>query len=346
MEKRMKHKLPFIFLLVCLFPAFLSGEDLTFITVNAWPGLKDGGLLRVEEFEPAEVREFRAEVLRTALSEADVDIIVLNGINPARSFAGITAEAAGMNYEAWTCCSGLRIAGFSLPLNLQTGDAVLADKRFDMEAAGRKVLGGGISGKSFSVFTAESRQVIGSRISGGDGEVYVFSAVWKESGFADRDSLQKLMDSYLNGEIEPDEYPALIEEAVAGAGERLSDAAETLAFINSVAGKNPVVLMGSLNALPGSSEIAMLEKAGFTDVYKAVGRGAGYTLDHSRNTNAEKKDLPFANGRYRVDYIFTRGDGVKPVSAKLVFDEPVYGVYASDRFGIEAVIRLPGHLSD
>jgi hypothetical protein len=316
-------------------------EDLSLVTINAWLALDYKGFINAGQYEPGEVRQFREEVLISGLKELNPDAAVLNGLNPADSRAGEIAAELDLDYNSAVSRSGIRIGPVSLPVNLREGDAVLADSRFSPEPAGRKLLGGGISNNTFTLFSRSSSQIICTKLNTSAGEIYVYSAVWRGSRFSDRASIIDQTDKYLSGEISPQEYAGRIGDAVFGTEERITQAEETLAFINGTAGKAPVILMGSLNALPGSKEMSILKEAGFTDVYEAVGRGEGYTWDSSVNSNISKMGDSGLSGKYRIDYILIRGGDMVPVSAEVVFNEPVYGVYASTHFGVKAVVRLP-----
>jgi hypothetical protein len=340
-----------IFIIAIFVPITVSAEELTFVSVNSWAGLEYKGFISCKEYETENDRNFRHEVLLSGLETLKADVIVLNGINPANQSAADGAEKLGMNYLVQTSRSGLRIGPVSLPLNLREGDAIFTNKALETEAAGRIHMNGSFSNNIFTLFSRKGVQVLGQRVKAGDAEFYVFSAVWTESLFNDAKSLGLLLEGYLKGDISSEDYPLLIEDAVSGAEIRAAQAAETLSFINKTAGESPVILMGSLNALPDSKEISLLKNAGFSDVYQKVGRGKGNTIDLSGNSNYEK--IPEGsgiaeslNGDYRADYILIRGEGVNPVSAEVVLNVPVYGVYPSNRYGIKAVIKLPARPSE
>jgi endonuclease/exonuclease/phosphatase family metal-dependent hydrolase len=63
---------------------------------------------------------------------------------------------------------------------------------------------------------------------------------------------------------------------------------------------NPVVLMGDLNDVPGSSMNAVFQQAGFTDLWTAAGSGSGNTCCHQPDLRA--RDL-----FKRIDYVMVRG---------------------------------------
>jgi hypothetical protein len=328
-----------------LISTILYAQDLSIVTVNAWSGMDNEGFFKCGEYESEEVRDFRQEVLSAGLEKQAADVIVLNGINPSGNFIGTAAESLGMVSDAWVSKSGFRIGPLSLPINLKTGDAILVRENLSPVFAGRKILNGGFSNRTFTFFSRNGSQLLCSRINFNGTDIYIFSVEWAESVFSDRMSLELLLDSYLENDIEPEQYSDLIEDAVSGSQLRAAQAEETLSFINSTAGEAPVVLCGSLNALPGSAEMDLLMSAGFIDVFKKAGSGAGYTLDPKINTNIYKMDDELSLGRYRTDYILIRGAELIPIDAELVFNKPVYGVYPSNRFGVKAVIRLSGNPS-
>ncbi len=357
--KRIIRKAFTVFCTAVIFSGYVFAEELTVVTVNSWSAMNHSGFLRCDEYEEETVRGFRQEVLTTGLKELEADVIILNGINPAESFAAETALELGMNADVWVSRSGIRFGPVSLPLNLKEGDAILSAEKLASEPAGRMSLNSTLSTGAVTLFARDGVQVFGRKIDiTAEGEstaggVYIFSAVWNESLFNDENSLRRLTDAYLSGEINADDYMLLVKDAVEGAETRLVQAGRTLSFINSIAGAGPVIVAGSFNALPDSPEIKVLKDAGFIDVFERAGKGPGYTIDVQKNSNYQKlrqaaEDngdpagiaLDIMSGKYRTDYIMIRGAGLKPLSAGIVLDKPVYGVYPSNRFGVSAVIDI------
>lgn len=114
----------------------------------------------------------------------------------------------------------------------------------------------------------------------------------------------------------------------------------------------PPVICGDFNAEPESDEIRFL--CGFTslqdhatfyqDAWRVAGADSpGYTQDWRRNELAADLNVH----RKRIDYIFVGdafrrvGDGGRVVSAKVVCDESLTGVLASDHFGVVADVVWP-----
>ncbi len=271
-----------------------------------------------------------------------------------------TALELGMNADVWVSRSGIRFGSRQSSLKPEGGRRHTFGRKTCKRTCRQKCLSTArFSTGAVTLFARDGVQVFGRKIDiTAEGEstasgVYIFSAVWNESLFNDENSLRRLTDAYLSGEINADDYMLLVKDAVEGAETRLVQAGRTLSFINSIAGAGPVIVAGSFNALPDSPEIKLLKDAGFIDVFERAGKGPGYTIDVQKNSNYQKlrqaaEDngdpagiaLDIMSGKYRTDYIMIRGAGLKPLSAGIVLDKPIYGVYPSNRFGVSAVIEI------
>jgi endonuclease/exonuclease/phosphatase family metal-dependent hydrolase len=110
----------------------------------------------------------------------------------------------------------------------------------------------------------------------------------------------------------------------------------------------PPILVGDFNASPEAAEVRFLKGlqslAGksvyFADCFEQRGAGSGVTFDGTRNRFAEQ----YHEHPRRIDYVFVRGPDTqvrgKPLAAKVVFDEPKNGVFATDHFGVMAEISI------
>lgn len=110
----------------------------------------------------------------------------------------------------------------------------------------------------------------------------------------------------------------------------------------------PPVLVGDFNAEPDSAEIRFLRGlqslAGVStylaDCFGLAGEGPGVTFDATRNPFAAPTHEP----PRRIDYVFARGpDGKvrgKPLTARVVLDEVVDGICATDHYGVLAEISI------
>jgi endonuclease/exonuclease/phosphatase family metal-dependent hydrolase len=152
-----------------------------------------------------------------------------------------------------------------------------------------------------------------------------------------------LVDQFDSGSIQGDEFMSAVQDAVEGTNIRIEEVTRLVAFVDEIAGEAPVILMGDFNALPSSQEIRYLRDAGFVDCWSRS-RFAGYTWDEVNNRNiisfqrAEDEVLP--PRRDRIDYVFVRGNGIMPRSARLILNEPTFGIHPSDHFGVYAEIEI------
>jgi endonuclease/exonuclease/phosphatase family metal-dependent hydrolase len=110
----------------------------------------------------------------------------------------------------------------------------------------------------------------------------------------------------------------------------------------------PPVLVGDFNAEPDSTEIRFLRGlhalAGtstyFADSFGITGEGRGITFDAAHNPFAAPTHEP----PRRIDYVFVRGPDKaargKPLAARVVLDEVVDGICATDHYGVLAEISI------
>jgi endonuclease/exonuclease/phosphatase family metal-dependent hydrolase len=111
----------------------------------------------------------------------------------------------------------------------------------------------------------------------------------------------------------------------------------------------PAILVGDFNAEPCADEIRFLggltslggsRRVYFQDAYALVGDTAAGATYARRNPFA----APLHEPDRRIDYIFVRGRDERfrgePLDARVCFDEPVGGVFASDHFGVMATLRV------
>jgi endonuclease/exonuclease/phosphatase family metal-dependent hydrolase len=116
----------------------------------------------------------------------------------------------------------------------------------------------------------------------------------------------------------------------------------------------PVVLLGDLNADSDAASIRFLtgkqSRAGtsvrYEDAWAATHPDApGHTFS-PRNPLVRAGEMPLERGR-RIDYIMIRSGAHGPTldvaECRLIFDEPVDGVWASDHYGLLADLQLPDH---
>jgi hypothetical protein len=341
--RRICASLALVFLLAV--PAVTQdATTLTVVTINAWSGLTDSGVFARGEIEDDSARTIRLGMLAEDLSALDPDILTVGEANPVDGVAARLEAALELEAVAHMAEGGVRIGPVGLPSNLREGDIVLAAEAAEPSLAVRRTLAGGLVGRAVSFQTGETTQVIGVELSVERQPLYVFQTRWHASPFATRADMVALVDAYHAGELDGEAYLERMRRAVEGAERRMEEARRTVIAVNETAGDAPVILTGTLNALPGSPEIAVLEKAGFVDAFAVAGSGPAATWDPARNPligeqrAEDRARVMWPERAARVDYVFVRG-GIRVASAEVVLDTS--GRELSDHFGVRARIILP-----
>ena len=88
----------------------------------------------------------------------------------------------------------------------------------------------------------------------------------------------------------------------------------------------PVVVMGDFNATQEDSGHAVLTGP---DYFSALPRHAAVTTLNPARGHPDRV----------IDHIFARADAFTPVSARVFATQPIAGEYASDHFGVSAIVR-------
>ncbi|MFW5745383.1 MAG: endonuclease/exonuclease/phosphatase family protein, partial [Spirochaetota bacterium] len=310
--------------------ATAAAENITVATVNVWSGLTYRGAFSVGTYEDRATRAFRFDLLADGLASLEPDVVAVQEANPLPDYANRLGEELGYDAVYDVRQGGVRIGPVGLPVNLREGEAILAPPARSVTLAAVNQLAGPGAGNVAAFQLGTGSQVLAAQLEAEGRTVYVFTTRWTPSPQASRERLVDLVDRYDESDIDGEELTRLMELAVEGSERRRSEARETVVFINELAGSEPVILAGSLYALPDSDEIQVLRDAGFVDVWSVVGRGAGYTWDPATNANVIEHGLAAGEGeRARYDYVFIRGEGIVARSASVIFSRPTYGVHPS-----------------
>ncbi|MBN2553724.1 MAG: endonuclease/exonuclease/phosphatase family protein [Spirochaetales bacterium] len=326
--------------------AAAAAEHLRVLTINVWSGLDYKGSLKMGEYEEEQRRNLRTRILLEQLRALDPDVIAVNEANKLPAYPRMLGRELGYDQVSHVGLGGLRIGALGLPVNLREGDALLARRGLGLERSGRRQLSGGPVGQFFTFHFADATQVIGARVTVAGRVLYLFNTHWHASPAPTREYLARLAERSDAGFMDESRHRELEAEAVDGQRWRLGEARKTIAFIDRIAGAQPVILMGDFNAESDAEEIAVLMKAGFRDAYAEAGALPGYTWDGTRNGNIQlqqrvhPEDFWLEPKRQRIDYIFFRGAGLQVANCEVVLDQPVGGLYASDHFGVLADFEI------
>lgn len=344
-------------------PPAADRATLRFLTINVWSGLTYQGYLRMGEYETAEERSIRREILIQQIRELDPDVVAIQEANKLPGYVNDLAEE--LDYAAFchVGLGGVRLGMIGLPWNLREGDAILAKNDLHAEYAGRKQLSGGPVGNFFTCHLEDATQIIGVRLQLRGRPIYVFTTHWHASASQDQETEQRIIE-YLEKEDAGEQKINKYQDSVrAGQAWRMSEAKKTVAFIRRTAGPHPFVLMGDLNAQAGSEEISRLLESGMKDVHVELnGDSPGFTWNPEQNTNIQSHYLSESTDENRdlfsriiridqavpkrIDYILAGpailwDQGiVSPISCSVTMDKALRGTHTSDHFGVLAEIEF------
>ena len=276
--------------------ATAAAENITVATVNVWSGLTYKGAFSVGTYEDRATRAFRFDLLSDGLASLEPDVVAVQEANPLPDYADRLGAELGYDAVYDVRQGGVRIGPVGLPVNLREGEAILAPPGRSLTLAAVKQLAGPGAGNVAAFQLGTGSQVLAAQLQAEGRTVHVFTTRWTPSPQASRERLVELVDRYDESDIDGKELTRLMERAVEGSERRRREARETVVFINELAGSEPVILAGSLYALPDSDEIQVLRDAGFLDVWSVVGRGAGTTWDAATNANIIEHGLAAARG--------------------------------------------------
>ncbi|MFQ5649195.1 MAG: endonuclease/exonuclease/phosphatase family protein [bacterium] len=334
-------------------------DTLRILDINVWSGLDYQGNVWMGEYETKTVREKRYQALVHQIKAMSPDII---GVQEANKLPGYADRLAGdLGYDVFfhVGIGGVRLGPVGLPWNLREGDAILTRKDLRAEFAGRQQLSGGHVGNFFTFHFSDATQVIAVKVINKGTPLYVFVTHWHASMLATAQIKQKAEDLTSRGLATPENRRQVLEQIKAGQAWRLSEAEKTLAFIQKTAGPHPSILMGDFNATDEAREIKNLVEFGLLDTFQKVHPQApGFTWDPDRNRNyqthylsrheaqeSQTLDLYTVLKRMheatpkRIDYVFVRqSPGISVSDSRVVLDEVIDGVHASDHFGVYAEI--------
>jgi len=139
------------------------------------------------------------------------------------------------------------------------------------------------------------------------------------------------------------------------AAERERQAVTCARRVEQLADQYPhVIVLGDFNDEPDSAAVRFWTgrqsldgfSVHYQDCWPAVHPGLPGQTFTPTNPLVQAGQLPLERGR-RIDYVLVRsgphGPSLDVADARLVLDQPVGGVWASDHFGVLAELRLPPH---
>lgn len=363
----MKKTISIIFTLLVILSVAVaaSAKDVKLIDYNVWFGLDGHGTFKMGEYEDKATRGKRFDLLVSELKKMSPDVIGIQEANELPGYARKLARKIGYSAVWKVGNSGLKLFGFGIPVNFTEGDAVLAKKGHNLKYLGaRRLSGKGIQRDHLSVHTTEVRNAMAAKVVIEGRPLLVFNTHTHFSLIMDETWMKKLDDMVLEGNITKEEKDAILTEMEESHEWTESDVMNLTAFVREVTKKYdyPYVIMGDFNTTKDSPAIKkMIADLGLLDPYELMNPGAdGFTWDSVKNTNTAfdgsqywadgktlkdplsrlEADFDLATPR-RIDFIFLSShfklEDIK--SSRLIFNEPIDGVFVSDHFGVEVILE-------
>jgi Endonuclease/Exonuclease/phosphatase family len=318
-----------------------SAETLDLLCFNVWSGLDSGGLVADPSLEEPGSREFRRELLERGIEALEPDLLGLLELNPLPAAVRELEERFDLNGVWQIDRGGVRIGPVGLPLNRRQGMALLVREDLDLSERGVRKLSGGGLGSWYQI--GDTGIVLSAVVQVGSTRLHLFITHWEETLYDDEEALNALVAEYSRGDGDAKDLLKQVGKAAEGGELRRRQAAAALDYINQTAGREPAILMGTLAAAPGSEVLDLIKQAGFRDTWTLRG---GATWDEANNPNtllSGRGDLFSAGERGdRVDYVLIRGDGIRSLGSRIVFNEPTYGTWPSDHYGLLVRLEVDG----
>lgn len=326
-------------------------KTLKVLDINVWSGLDYKGNVWMGEYDGAPGRAKRRQVLIEGIRQLDPDVIGIHEANKLPSYAEDLAADLGMVQMNHPGVGGVRAGIVGLPWNLREGDAILAKPDLGFHPIERRQLSGGYVGSFFTLHFDDATQALAARIIVNGKPVTLYATHWHASAL-DTAAVAAHLAAEADRRKTPDDELKQTREAIrAGAQWRLDEAAATTAFVRATA-EGPAILFGDFNSTTDTAEMRALTVFGFLDSFTAANSGQEKpTWDPGKNLNQiryypraqntatlmEEIEDWFDHEPKRIDHILYKpGTGVvlKPRASRVVLDEAVDGIHASDHFGI------------
>ncbi|MBI3395457.1 MAG: endonuclease/exonuclease/phosphatase family protein [Spirochaetia bacterium] len=325
---------------------------LTVLDFNVWSGLTYMGFRHMGQYGDNEYIERRMQLTIAQIKDLNPDVVCLHELNMAPEVPLRIASEINMKCYFRTHLSGIRLGSLAVPRNLKEADAIFVRDGIPFEPLGRARLSGGFVGEFASLNTTDATQIIGVRLQMEGVPVNVFTTHWHAGIEPGPDIERRAARIAAEGEASQRAIQKALTMLSHNVTIRRREAERTLRFIDSFKGPR-AILSGDFNSQPDSAEIGILRGAGFADTFETCNPGdPGHTWDYAANVNqrrfySERDPDLYLRLNYtrlkvphRLDYIFSRGNGLRALASRVVMTEVREGLQASDHFGVLTVFEI------
>ncbi|MCB0364419.1 MAG: endonuclease/exonuclease/phosphatase family protein [Bdellovibrionaceae bacterium] len=258
------------------------------LTYNLWHGLDGQGLLFFGELEPRKRKLARAQVQIECLRRWSADLLFLQEVNPLFPAAYYYSSQLGKDHISQMDLSGIKLLGFGPPFNLQSGQVILAPKKWRLRSLGGEQLSGDRPANQglFSFQLRESRYALFGEMEHPSWGRVLLANVHLHHGLEYDNSWNLILNRAVQeGELLESERRILQRQLLKGDVRREKEVNRLLLKIESLSSKYDLVLVaGDFNSSPASPVVRMMHSAGFQDSWLASGQALpGLTWSHQGN---------------------------------------------------------------
>jgi endonuclease/exonuclease/phosphatase family metal-dependent hydrolase len=336
------------------------------LDINVWSGLTYEGTFKMGEYEKTGRREMRFRALLEQIRKNDPDVIFIQEANPVRKYASRLADSLSYDEIHFVCNAGIKLGPVGIPSNLSEGQVILAKRKFHLEEVEIWKHSGspGINSDYLNIHFDESIYTLVGKIKINGKPLYVvnthlYSVVPMNS------NLKNIMDEqYKTGRISAEEYDDAYTRWEDGVMRQKNEMKDLIERLKELPKEIPIIIGGDFNADTGSEGIKTLERYGFINTLPYGNLQNKRTWDLQKNSNARYEFIHDMNqsrtynvydsiSSYydqtprNIDHIFVDKKFSKEdiISNEVTIDSLLYGVHASDHFGIISEINVTHALS-
>ena len=349
-------------------PAKPQTVTLKVINWNLWHGLGQGFLKR-EELEPVHHKERRFQEQIRLLKTARPDLLFLQELNPVAERADSIAQSLGMNFVFQETNCGMSFLKLRLPVNLNTGIAVLAKPPLQIKKiTGLKLSGpAGFCSPLLSFQYAEFRYALFALAFHPKYGSFLLANTHFHHGAEHSAAVQNQIQEWTQKGILSAKQKEELENAIENSNQRrkeeLNNIFSKIQELRNHYGPLPLILAGDLNSSPSSAVYKKItEEQGLKDSASAAdGKAAPetlYTWNPEENRANHKYTEKFGvsvpvfskqeiqdffkkydRRKRRIDYIFVSPE-IQILSHSLFGHAKNSGDFiASDHFGVEIQLQ-------
>jgi endonuclease/exonuclease/phosphatase family metal-dependent hydrolase len=274
---------------------------MTILSLNTWLGFDHHPALFIPRQETADQARRRRAATVEFLRRHDPDLVFLQEVCPLPKAARELAQALEASAVHQIATGGIKLFGFGVPPGIREGLVILARHGLSLhEPVSRQLSGPRLTllKDSLCFQLAQTRWILGARVSGLDHPLYVFTLHTHSGPPADEG--WRLVLSRLAGHMGLEAQFEKLRHALDwGQRRRHQEFERAFRLVEEVAGPDPALVAGDLNVEPCDPDFtALLKKFGLRDLLQAE---SGPSWEPLSNPLARRSTLHALFSRKRPD---------------------------------------------